>query len=91
MNDVSNPFAESQIVDIGRNIRFQHTYIVYTTEGYTQTPKGRDVENCQILAILETESTDRDEIIAMLKSCGEHIKDYSKDKIFIRECFDDVL
>lgn len=70
---------------------FEHEYIVYTTEGYTETPKGNEVENCQILAILTTDSTDRDEIIAMLTSFGEHMKDYSKDKIIIRECFDDVL
>lgn len=24
-------------------------YIIYTIEGYTQTPKGEDIENCQIL------------------------------------------
>lgn len=26
-------------------------YIIYTTEGYTQTPNGEDIENCQILDI----------------------------------------
>ena len=24
-------------------------YIFYTTEGFTQDPKGNDVENCQVL------------------------------------------
>ncbi len=26
-------------------------YIFYTTEGFTQDPKGNDVENCQLMGI----------------------------------------
>ena len=27
-------------------------YLIYTSEGFTQTEKGKDIENCQILDIL---------------------------------------
>lgn len=86
-----NTFEEAEQLVKEYGILLKHTYVVYTTEGYTETPKGREVENCQILAILDTDSIDRDEIIAMLTPLGEHMKDYSKDKIIIRECFDNVL
>ena len=27
-------------------------YLIYTSEGFTQTEKGEDIDNCQILDIL---------------------------------------
>lgn len=27
-------------------------YVIYTTEGFTQSPNGTDIENCQILAFV---------------------------------------
>jgi hypothetical protein len=35
-------------------------YLVYTTQGYTQDPKGEDVENMQILDFFESSSNMHD-------------------------------
>ena len=42
-------------------------YIFYTTEGYTQSPKGEDLENCQLLGSAHGSDSHK-AMLALLKS-----------------------
>lgn len=60
-------------------------YLIYTTEGYTESPSSKQVENCQVLGEIEAENC-RDAIEALF-SKESWISDsgYSRQAAIARE------
>lgn len=40
-------------------------YIIYTDEGYTETPSGRQIENCQILYFQYNTDISKQDVLEM--------------------------
>ena len=66
-------------------------YIVYTTEGFTQSPTGVDVENCQIIDFIYDDNSVKEEVIyEYLQSDDFCLKSgFNKDKLKVVSCIND--
>lgn len=59
-------------------------YMIYTLEGFTQSPTNEHVENCQILGFVEANSIEQARIILMEENPGIMKSGFNIDKTFVR-------
>ncbi len=68
-----------------------NTYVFYTQEGYTESPKGENIENLQILGFVKGENVSR--ALENLLKENSWIKEsgFDKNSILARQLLDDAL
>lgn len=60
-------------------------YVIYTTEGFTQTPTGDAIENCQILAFETAENEAEVKEIFFSKHPSLFNLGFTKEQIVVRQ------
>lgn len=65
---------QKKVVILQTDYKRMHTYLFYTSEGYTEAPDLSAVENCQILGVVQsdTEETARTRLIEENPWISEH-------------------
>lgn len=66
-------------------------YIIYTTEGYTQSPTNQDVENCQIIDFLDNDNSNKAEVLSEYLQHDKYPIEtgFDRDKMKVVSCIDD--
>ncbi|HQP03329.1 MAG TPA: hypothetical protein PLP11_01880 [Bacteroidales bacterium] len=66
-------------------------YIIYTTEGYTESPNNTIIENCQIIDFIFDDNSIKEEVIDEFIQNNNLIEEwgFDKDKLKVLACIDD--